>query len=370
MKKKARILVVDDEERNLNLMRDILLTQEDYEVLLANDGQQALDIAYADPPDVILMDVNMPRKDGFETAKELKSNEETKLIPIVMVTGLSAVEHRITALEVGADDFLAKPVDMMEVVARVRSLVKVKAYHDHMRDYQRALEAEVAKRTEQLRRAFDKIKIVSLDTIYRLARAAEYKDEDTGEHLQRMSHYAAAVARRMGLNERTIEAILYASPMHDVGKIGIPDRILLKPGRLDADEWEIMKQHTTIGARILGGSTGGFIKLAEVIALTHHERWEGGGYPQGLKGRKIPLVGRIVAIADVFDAVNSRRPYKEALPMEESLQLIRDGRGKHFDPDVVDAFFSILDEILAIKDHYKDSDFSLLIQMAAPETCQ
>jgi hypothetical protein len=194
-----------------------------------------------------------------------------------------------------------------------------------MRDYQRALEAEVAKRTEQLQRAFEKIKIVSLDTIYRLARAAEYKDEDTGAHLQRMSHYAAAVARRMDLNEKTMEAVLYASPMHDVGKIGIPDRILLKPGRLDNEEWEIMKQHTTIGSRILEGSTGGFIKLAEVIALTHHEKWDGSGYPQGLKGAKIPLLGRITAIADVFDALNSKRPYKDAFPVEESFRMIREG---------------------------------------------
>jgi putative two-component system response regulator len=365
MKRKAKILVVDDEERNLQLMQDILLLQEDYEVTLASDGQQALDRVQENPPDVILLDVNMPRKDGFEVARELKGRDETKHIPIVMVTGLSAVEHRIRALEVGADDFLAKPVDMMEVVARVRSLVKVKAYHDHMRDYQRALEAEVAKRTEQLQQAFEKIKVFSLDTIYRLSRAAEYKDEDTGEHLQRMSRYAAAVASRLGLKDKTVEAILYASPMHDVGKIGIPDRILLKPGRFDDEEWEIMKQHTTIGGRILEGSTGGFIKLAEVIAVTHHERWDGTGYPRGLKGAKIPLVGRITAIADVFDALNSKRPYKEPFPVEESLRMVKAGRGTHFDPDVVDAFFAVEDEILAIKNRYRDDSTSLLVLMAA-----
>ncbi len=364
MRRKARILVVDDEDRNLQLMRDILLLQEDYEVVLASDGEQALEKVREHAPDVILLDVNMPKKDGFEVAAELKSKDDTKLIPIVMVTGLSAVEHRIKALEVGADDFLAKPVDMMDVVARVRSLVKVKAYHDHMRDYQRALEAEVAKRTEQLQRAFEKIKVVSLDTIYRLSRAAEYKDEDTGAHLQRMSHFAATIARRLGLNERTVDAILYASPMHDVGKIGIPDRILLKPGRLDNEEWEIMKQHTTIGSRILEGSTGGFIKLAEVIALSHHEKWDGTGYPRGLKGAKIPLVGRITAIADVFDALNSKRPYKDPYPIEESFRLIWEGRGTHFDPDVVDAFFAVKDEIQAIRERFKDDSSSLLVLMA------
>jgi putative two-component system response regulator len=367
MNRKARILVVDDEERNLQLMRDILQLRENYDVVLAHDGKEALEQVAATSPDVILLDVNMPRMDGFEVAQQLKSSEATKFIPVVMVTGLSAVEHRVRALEVGADDFLSKPVDVMEVVARVRSLVKVKAYHDHMRDYQRELETEVARRTEELNKAFEKIKVVSLDTIYRLARAAEYKDEDTGAHLQRMSRYAAAVARKMGLNDKTVEATLYAAPMHDVGKIGIPDRILLKPGQLTPDEWEIMQHHTTIGARILEGSTGGFIKLAQVIALTHHEKWDGSGYPRGLKGSKIPLVGCITAIADVFDAMNSKRPYKEPYPVEKSFRIIKESRGTHLAPDVVDAFFAIEDEILAIRAKYKDEVASLLVLMAGKQ---
>jgi putative two-component system response regulator len=364
MEKKARILVVDDEDRNLQLMRDILRLQGGYDVVLAHDGEEGLAKAASTFPDVILLDVNMPKMDGFQVVQRLKSSAATRFIPIVMVTGLSAVEHRVRALEVGADDFLAKPVDMMEVVARVRSLVKVKAYHDHMLNHQRELEAEVAKRTEQLRQTYEKVKGVSLETIYRLSRAAEYKDEDTGVHLQRMSHFAAAVARKMGLNDRTVEAILYASPMHDVGKIGIPDRILLKPGKLNAEEWEMMKQHTTIGARILEGSTAGFIKLAEVVALTHHERWDGTGYPRGLKGSQIPRVGCITAIADAFDAMNSKRPYKEPYPVEKSFKIIRESRATHFAPDVVDAFFAIEDEILAIRSKYKDETGSLLVFMA------
>jgi putative two-component system response regulator len=255
-------------------------------------------------------------------------------------------------------------VDKTEIRARVSSLLKVKAYNDHMRHYQKELEAEVAKRTEQLRQAFEKIKESSLDTIYRLSRAAEYKDEETGAHIRRMSHSSAAVARRLGLDDHAVEVILYASPMHDVGKIGIPDHVLLKPGKLSVEEREIMKQHTFIGARILAGSDADFIRLGEVVALTHHEKWDGSGYPRGLQGLEIPQAGRISAIADVFDALTSKRPYKEAFSLEKSLDIIRGGRGSHFDPDVVDAFLAILDEILAIREKHKDEEESLFVRMA------
>lgn len=363
MENKPRILVVDDEDWNLRLMEAMLIPL-DYEVILAGDGEEALQKVREIPPDVILLDVMMPKMDGFEVARRLKGEEETQIIPIVMVTALREVEDRVKALEVGADDFLSKPVERTELRARVRSLLKVKAYNDHMRDYQKELEAEVARRTEQLQQAFEKIKAASLDTIYRLSRAAEYKDEDTGAHIQRMSHYAAAVARQMGLDESAVETILYAAPMHDVGKIGIPDHILLKPGKLDLDEWEIMKQHTIIGGRILEGSDAEFIQLAEVIALTHHEKWDGSGYPKGLKGSEIPLAGRIVAIADVFDALTSKRPYRrQPFSLGKTFGIIREGRGSHFDPEVVDAFFAIKDEILSIKEEHQDEGESLLVRM-------
>ncbi len=363
MEKKANILVVDDEDRNLRLMEAMLLPLG-YEVDLARDGEEALEKVQESPPDVILLDIMMPKMDGFEVARRLKQDEKTGIIPIVMVTSLNEVEDRVKALEAGADDFLSKPVDGTELKARVQSLVKVKAYNDHMRDYQKELEAEVAKRTEQLKHAFEQIKKASLETIYRLSMAAEYKDEDTGAHIQRMSYYSASVARKMGLNEKTVESILYAAPMHDIGKIGIPDRILLKPGKLDADEWETMKQHTIIGRRILEGSDAGFIKLAEVIALTHHEKWDGSGYPKGLKGTEIPLAGRIVAIADVFDALTSKRPYKEPFSVEKSFGIIKEDRGSHFDPEVVDSFLAIQGEILTVKNKYKDAQVSLFVQMA------
>lgn len=349
------ILVVDDEDRNLRLM-EAMLVPMGYRILTARDGMQALETVGREPVTVILLDIMMPHMDGFEVAVRLKSDPDTKVIPIVMVTALQAMEDRIKAIEAGADDFLTKPVDKTEMRARVASLVKVKAYHDHMRNHQKELEAQVAERTRDLEQAFARIKSVSLEAIYRLTRAAEYKDEDTGSHIQRMSNYAAVLARNMGLGERVSESILYATPMHDIGKIGIPDCILLKPGKLDPDEWAVMQQHTLIGARILEGSRTGIIRLGEIVAMTHHEKWDGSGYPRGLKGKQIPLVGRIVAIADVFDALTSKRPYKEAFSLEKSYDIIRHGRGTHFDPAVVDTFFASQAEILKIKDTFHDDE--------------
>lgn len=229
MSDKGRILVADD-DRSLVRIMERLLQKEGFEVLTAFDGPETLEKVSELPPDVILLDIAMPRMNGFEVARRLKDNEETKIIPIVMVTALTEVADRVNAFEAGADDFLIKPVDNTELRARVKSLLKVKAYNDHMRDYQKELEAEVIRRTEQMQQASEKMKDASLDTIYRLSRAAESKDDDTGAHVQRVSQYAAAVARKMRLNEELVEGILYAAPMHDVGKIGIPDRILLKPG--------------------------------------------------------------------------------------------------------------------------------------------
>ena len=363
MEKRPHVLVVDDEERNLSLMEAMLIPLG-YNILLARDGEDALEKAKELHPDVILLDVMMPKMDGFEVARRLKEQEETAIIPIVMVTALTEVEARVKALNVGADDFLTKPVEKTELRARVQSLLKVKAYNDHMLSYQKELESEVAKRTEQLKQAFEKIKSTSLETFILLSRAAEYRDEDTGAHIQRMGRYAEAVARQMGLDAGIVEAILYATPMHDVGKIGIPDRILLKRGKLDPDEWEIMMQHAAIGAGILERSDAEFIKLARVIALTHHEKWNGSGYPGGLKGADIPLAGRITAIADVFDALTSKRPYKEPFSLDKSFSIIKEERGKHFDPDVADAFLEIENEIVSIKDRYKDQQESLLVQMA------
>ena len=297
----------------------------------------------------------MPGMDGFEVTRKVRQNATHQLLPIILVTALRETEDRVKGIEAGCDDFISKPVDKMELLARVRSLLKVKAYNDLLNNYRKELESEVTKRTEELKHALEKIKAASLETIYRLSMASEYKDTDTGAHIKRMSRYSAAVARRMGLTEETVTTILYSAPMHDLGKVGIPDKVLLKPAMLDAAEWKIMKTHTVIGAKILNGSDAEYIKLGEIIAQSHHEKWDGSGYPDGLAGKDIPISGRITAIADVFDALTSKRPYKEPFAVENSLVIIKNERGSHFDPDVVDAFFAIQDEILAIKKEY-DSD--------------
>ena len=343
---KAKILVVDDEATNLRLL-EATLRLLGYQVILARDGEEALAKVKETPPNVILLDTLMPKMDGFEVARRLKGDEATKSISIIMMTALDEVEDRVKALEAGADDFLSKPVDATELRPRVNSQLKVKAYNDLIRNYPREIETEVARRTESIRQSFEKMKIASLDTVYRLARAAEYKDEDTGSHVERMSHYSSAIARKLGLDNDFVERILWAAPMHDIGKIGIPDRVLQKPGKLDDEEWVIMRSHTTIGAEILKDASADFIKLAADIAISHHEKWNGSGYPRGIKGADIPLAGRIVALADVFDALTSERPYKTAFPLEKALAIIKESRGSHFDSEVVNAFLAIKDEITA-----------------------
>ncbi|MFH0998800.1 MAG: HD domain-containing phosphohydrolase [Pseudomonadota bacterium] len=348
MEKTPTILVTDDDLWQQKLI-EVTLSGMGYRIITASDGEKALSLVMQHMPDVILLDIQMPQKNGFEVLSEVKQNEATRGIQVVMVTGSEESEARAQALELGADDFLMKPVDRVLLKARIQSSVKLKAYYDHIKTYQQHLETEVERKTRQLREAFDQLKESSLETIYRLARAAEFKDEDTGEHILRMSHSSEVLAEGLGLDIKQRDMILYASPMHDVGKIGIPDRILLKPGQLDTEEWEIMKKHTTIGSRILEGSSSEIVQLADVIALSHHEKWNGSGYPNGLKGKEIPLPGRIVAVADVFDALLSERPYKKAFTVDKALAILMEGRGVHFDPDVLDVFFSRLDRILEIQ---------------------
>ena len=352
---KPVILVVDDQPQNIELL-EAYLVPRGYEIVTSASGEEALGKISGERIDLILLDVMMPGMDGFEVTRRVRQDNNNRLLPIILVTALREKEDRVKGIEAGCDDFLSKPVDKTELLARVQSLLKVKAYNDLMSNYQKELESEVTRRTEELKKAFQRIKAASLDTIYRLSMASEYKDEDTGAHIKRMSHYCAAIARRMGLDEATVETILYAAPMHDLGKIGIPDLILVKPASLDPMEWEIMKQHTVIGARILKGSDAEFIRLGETIAQYHHEKWDGSGYPNSVKGTDIPIAGRIAAIADVFDALMSRRPYKEPFSGEKSLTIIREGRGSHFDPDVVDAFFAIQNEILAIREQYAEDN--------------
>ena len=359
MGERKRILIVDDEPANRDLL-EALLTGMGHETESAADGYQALAqlrLGF----DLILLDVMMPNMDGFEVARRVRGGTECPDIPICMVTTLSGKEERLRAVEAGANDFIAKPVDKTELKVRTESLLRTKEAQDALKRHQAELEETVARRTESLRRTLQEMaeaqrqtQQAQLETIERLALAAEFKDEDTALHIKRMSHYCHLLARRLKLSPQECEILLHASPMHDVGKIGIPDAVLLKPGKLDAAEWQIMRTHTEIGARILGGSTSELLQAGETVARSHHEKWDGSGYPSGLSGEAIPLWGRIAAVADVFDALTSRRPYKEPFPTEKALQIMREGRTTHFDPGVLDVFFDNLDDVLAIKERYRD----------------
>ncbi|MGM0395149.1 MAG: HD domain-containing phosphohydrolase [Thermodesulfobacteriota bacterium] len=350
-----KILIVDD-DRMSRLLLNTILSRISYRVSEAFDGEDCLEKAELFCPDLILMDVGMPGMDGLDVTRLLKNNDETKNIPVMIISGHDDLEERVRAVEAGAEDFLSKPVEQTILKAKVKSLLKIKEYNDNVHNYQKKLEKEVEKKTSNLKQALDdlqiaseKLRLYSMDTILRLSQAAEYKDTDTGEHIQRISYYIQAIGKAMTLSDEEIEAYQYASPMHDVGKIGIPDHILMKPGPLDDSEWEIMKQHTVIGGKILGGSDSSILKTAETIALTHHEKWNGSGYPYGLKGLDIPMAGRITAIADVFDALTSKRPYKEAFSVEKAFEIMAEDRGKSFDPELLDAFFSIKAEIAGIR---------------------
>ncbi len=389
-RKRERILIVDDEETIRRLLHQ-KLTSEGYQCREAKNADQALDELKRNSIGLVLLDIKMPGKSGVELLPEIRvSYPDTA---VMMATAIADSSTAIQCMKEGAYDYITKPFNLDEVVLSVDRTLEKRRLELENRDHQQHLEQMVTERTAELKQAISKIKLASLDTIHRLAQAAEYKDENTGAHIKRMSQYSAIVARKMGLSDSEVENILYAAPMHDVGKIGIPDRILLKTGRLDANEWEIMKKHTVIGAEILRGSDAEFIRLAEVIALTHHEKWDGSGYPRGLQGSEIPLAerevialthhekwdgsgyprglqgsgiplaGRIVAITDAFDALTSKRPYKKAFSIEKSLKIIKEGRGSHFDPEVVDAFFAIEDEIFGIKKEYKDERESLLVRM-------
>ena len=358
MEQPNHILVVDDDDMTRLLMKTIL-SRMSYQVSEAVDGIDAWEKVPVLCPDLIILDVSMPRMDGLELTYKLKNEPNTKNIPIMIVSNHDEITDQVKAVEAGADDFLPKPVEQIILKAKVTSLLKIKSYNDYMQSYQIKLEDEVAKKTAKLKYAFDeletankRLKLYSLDTILRLSQAAEYKDQETGQHIQRIGYYIQIIGQKISLSPNEIDEFLYASPMHDVGKIGIPDNILLKPGKLNAEEWAVMQQHTTIGGKILSGSDSSTLKTAEIIALTHHEKWDGSGYPNNLKGSDIPMPGRITAIADVFDALTSKRPYKDAFSMEKAFAIMKDGQGKHFDPDLLDAFFVVKDDIIAIRNKY------------------
>jgi putative two-component system response regulator len=342
----SRILIVDDTKANVDII--VAALGQKYKLSVAMNGNAALAQIKENTPDLILLDVMMPMMDGFEVCSRLKADPATSSIPIVFLTALDASDSIIKGFKLGAVDYITKPFRIPELQARVHTHLSLRHAMLALADQNRILDIRVRERTEELRDT-------QLEIIYRLSRAAEYRDNDTGLHIKRLSHLCRVMAGACGCDEETCDLIFHASPMHDIGKIGIPDAILLKPGRLDAAEWKIMRTHTTIGAEILSGHDSLLIKMGGVIALTHHEKWDGSGYPQGLSEYNIPLGGRIVTICDVFDALTSKRPYKEAWSLSDAFDEIRASSGAAFDPKLVECFFKCQQDLINIKENFKDT---------------
>lgn len=340
---KDRVLIVDDLPSNIRVLNDAL--NQDYQISVSTSGAEALVLAKAFPqPDIILLDIMMPEMDGYEVCRRLKRSPATQDIPVLFVTAMDEVADEALGLSLGAVDYITKPIKPAIVKARLRN-------HMSLHKYQRQLEDIVNQRTAQLKNGY-------IDTIHRLTLASEYKDEDTGDHIKRISYYTQEIAFGLGMNSEFCEAIFYASPMHDIGKVAIPDSILLKPGPLDPDEWEIMKTHAQIGGEILKGSDSPYLKMAMEIAVSHHERWDGSGYPIGLKAEQIPQTARIMAMVDQYDALRSKRPYKPAFDHEKACRVIIHGDGRtmpvHFDPAVLNAFKRFERKFEEIFENYKN----------------
>ena len=345
----AKIMVVDDEPGNVQVLARILKWAKYDKVLTTTDSTQVAQLYREFKPDILLLDLKMPKMDGFAVMAHLKEVEPDDFLPVLVLTAQQDRKVRLKALKAGAKDFLNKPFDTAEVLLRINNLVETHQLHKQIRNQNKTLEEKVFDRTKELSES-------RLEIINRLARAAEYRDNETGMHIIRISRLCARLGKLAGLSPKECELILHASPMHDVGKIGIPDNILMKPGKLSPTEWEIMKMHPIIGAEMLSGSSSELLQMAETIALTHQERWDGSGYPRGLKGEAIPLVGRIVALCDVFDALTNARPYKGAFPVFEAMIEIESKSGILLDPHLVNMFKADLPEMLRIIKQHADSE--------------
>lgn len=354
-----KLLVVDDNAINLTLFRHLLLKLDGAEVECIDDPVAALAWCVANEPDLILLDYMMPVVDGLEFIRRLRLIPDRAETPVVMVTADTESDVRHRALELGAQDFLTKPVDKVELTARARNLLALRKSSQQLANRAAWLATEVAKATAEIA-AREK------EAILRLSRAAEYRDPETGAHLLRMSNYARLIAEQLGLSPDEQELLLEASPMHDIGKVGTADHILLKPGRLTPEEFEIMKQHAAIGYDILRDSLSPLLQCAATLARAHHEKFDGSGYPQGLSGDAIPLHARIVAVADVFDALTSERPYKHAWAMDDAVKFMKDSAGSHFDPVCVDAFLAAWPQVLEIRTRYHDGAAGSLLAAVRP----
>ena len=336
---KQTILIVDDVSDNIEVLGRVL--RSDYRIKAAVTGERALEIANADSkPDMILLDIMMPGMDGYEVCRRLKADPATSSIPVVFVTAKGEVTDEKHGFDLGAVDYITKPISPPLVQARLRTQL---ALYDQSRELTR----QVEERTEEL-------VSTRLEVIRRLGRAAEYKDNETGLHVIRIGHFSRLIAEAYGGNDDWADLVFNAAPMHDIGKIGIPDSVLLKPGKLDADEWELMKKHVEFGVEIIGNHPSPLLQMSRTIVLAHHEKWDGSGYPGGLAGDEIPLEGRIVALADVFDALTSERPYKKAWSVEDAVKWIDDNAGRHLDPALVALFHEVMPQVLDVKERYAE----------------
>ena len=363
----ATILAVDDVQENVHLLTS-LLSPKGYAVREAFDGEQALEEVRKSPPDIILLDVMMPGLDGIEVCRRLKSDTATYHIPIIIITGVAAREANLRAIEAGADDYLTKPVDSAMLNTRIQSCLRTKLLQDQIRQYQRQLEHSNETLEEHIRERTRQLERTQHVTVFSLARLAESRDTETGEHLNRIRRYVQVLAQEMGrwpqykntIDAEFVKELFHSSPLHDIGKVGIPDSILLKPGKLSADEFDIMKAHTIIGGDTLKAADieagkGSFLTMGRDIAYYHHEKWDGNGYPFGISGEDIPLVARIVALGDCYDALTSKRPYKEAFSHQTAREIILESKASHFDPDVVDAFLAVEDQFVTIQEALRDA---------------
>jgi putative two-component system response regulator len=366
---RARIMIVDDEPINIKVVQRHL-TQAGYRNFLSTTlPVKAAEMIVANEPDVILLDIVMPIVSGLDILANIRADARLAHIPVIILTASDDRETRVQALNLGATDLLSKPVDVIELLPRVRNALLVKSHHNHLVHYAEELQRQVAERTAELTRS-------RLEVIHCLGRAAEYRDNETGSHVVRVGRYAGIIARRLGLTPQHVELVELAAPLHDMGKLGIPDAILLKPGKLSPDEftamkehcrlggrtfeplsdgeWESYRHHPSIGEKILDVAASPILEMAARIALSHHEKWNGQGYPTGLRGEDIPIEGRITAVADVFDALSSHRPYKPAFPPASCFAILEEGRGQHFDPRVLDAFFACREEIMVVRTELSD----------------
>lgn len=365
----AWVAIIDDEPINIRIVHKYLKDAGYQNVLMTDDSSQAMTLITRGKPDLVLLDIVMPKINGLEILQHMRSTDATKYLPVLILTAATEAEVKRRALEMGATDFLAKPVDPSDLIPRVRNALLKKAYHDQLADRKRHLEREVRNRTAELAASREEV-------VHCLARAAEYRDDITGHHVERVGKYVAIIAHELGFDEEKCELLGLAAQLHDLGKVAIPDSILDKPGKLDADEFAHMQQHCAFAKKILlpihedesnlrqkharlgGGSVrvrrSPLLVLAARIAQTHHERWDGTGYPLGLAGDDIPIEGRMTAVADVYDALASRRPYKRAFAHQRCLDILEEGRGKHFDPRVLDAMLARMPQIIEVGKEYND----------------